>query len=223
MLKNYFLAISISFALIIGIVGCNSVSKTADSLESSEPSKATTSEEYIYNDKITEVTIPYPLELYFSSGVGGWRTAITINNDGSFSGNFHDSDMGITGEGYPNGTVSECKFEGKFTNIYQISNYAFSLTLESITTDNEQGHTYIKDGTLYETTYPYGLVNINESGENKEFILYTPEAPIDKLPEMFLTWWPLRSNEEPLEKLSLYGLLNKKDEYGFFTNPYLQE
>ena len=43
------------------------------------------------------------MEFYFSSGAGGWATVMTIDADGTFSGNFHDSDMGTTGEGYPYG------------------------------------------------------------------------------------------------------------------------
>ena len=42
----------------------------------------------------------------FSSGVGAWSTELTMLEDGTFWGNFHDSEMGETGEGYPNGTYS---------------------------------------------------------------------------------------------------------------------
>ena len=36
---------------------------------------------------------------YFSSGAGAWGTEMDISADGSFTGNFHDSEMGDTGEG----------------------------------------------------------------------------------------------------------------------------
>ena len=44
-------------------------------------------------------------EFNFSSGVGGWGTSLYIGLDGYFFGVYHDSDMGVSGEGYPNGTL----------------------------------------------------------------------------------------------------------------------
>ena len=37
------------------------------------------------------------LQFEFCSGAGGWSTDFTIEKDGSFSGVYHDSDMGIPG------------------------------------------------------------------------------------------------------------------------------
>ena len=48
----------------------------------------------------------------FSSGVGAWGTDLEVYADGSFKEVYHDSDMGVTGEGYPNGTVYLCGFSG---------------------------------------------------------------------------------------------------------------
>ena len=36
----------------------------------------------------------------FGSGVGAWGTVMKVNKDGTFSGSYHDSDMGATGDGY---------------------------------------------------------------------------------------------------------------------------
>ena len=48
----------------------------------------------------------------FSSGVGGWSTELNVGENGAFTGNFHDSEMGETGEGYPNGSMYGCLFHG---------------------------------------------------------------------------------------------------------------
>lgn len=40
----------------------------------------------------------------FSSGAGAWSEEFTIEKDGYFTGKYHDSDMGSTGEGYEKGT-----------------------------------------------------------------------------------------------------------------------
>lgn len=37
----------------------------------------------------------------FSSGAGAWGTELHIRADGSFSGQYQDSNMGETGEGHP--------------------------------------------------------------------------------------------------------------------------
>ena len=53
-----------------------------------------------------------PIDLEFSSGAGAWGTGLTLAADGSFSGEYHDSDMGDSGDDYPDGTVYLCNFPG---------------------------------------------------------------------------------------------------------------
>ena len=50
---------------------------------------------------------------------------------GSFEGSYYDADMGDRGENYPNGTVYLCNFSGKFTDITQVNDYTYSMTLEN--------------------------------------------------------------------------------------------
>ena len=45
------------------------------------------------------------MEWSFLSGVGGWSTDLHVAADGSFTGEFHDGELGETGENYPNGTI----------------------------------------------------------------------------------------------------------------------
>ena len=58
---------------------------------------------------------------YFSSGVGGWATELKVYADGTFEGHYYDSDMGDTGDDYPNGTQYDCRFKGKFSTPEQVS------------------------------------------------------------------------------------------------------
>ena len=51
-----------------------------------------------------------PSEFELSSGAGGWATILKLNKDGTFTGQYYDSDLGDTGEDYPNGTVHFCTF-----------------------------------------------------------------------------------------------------------------
>lgn len=164
-----------------------------------------------------EVSLPdtLPIEFTFASGAGGWRTVLTLNPDGSFEGSYSDSDMGDSGDGYPNGTVYVCEFSGQFDDIKQVDDHTYSMTLGEVTTSKEKDEDWIEGRIRYIASDPYGL----EDG--KEFLLYTPETPIEGLSEEFLSWWPNRytqSGEQPLETLSCYGIYNQKMGYGFFTS-----
>ncbi len=165
--------------------------------------------------KTEEILLPFEneKEFYFSSGVGGWGTILILNEDGSFEGNFHDSEMGVTGDGYPNGTCYLCRFSGKFENIEKLDDYTYSLTLKEISTEHEEGAEWIEDGVLYIASYPYGLDGGNE------FLLYTPDCPVEGLSEDFLSWWPERYNMDGAPSvLNRYSIHNLAENYGFFGN-----
>lgn len=206
------LSVTIIFAILTGCSNYRSVAEI-----SSEPTETTAEPP---TQQVTEKEEPVvldiiPLEFIFLSGAGAWSTQLTLHSDGSFDGIYHDSDMGISGEGYPHGSVFICNFSGQFDDIKQINDYSYSMTLKEITTQNQIGEEWIEDDIRYIASSPYGL----EQG--KEFILYTPETPIDELSEEFLSWWSNRyllHDKEPLITLSCYGLYNQEMGYGFFTS-----
>lgn len=154
-----------------------------------------------------------PLEFVFASGAGAWGTALTLHRDGSFEGAFHDSEMGDTGDGYPQGTVYLSEFTGRFDGIHLVNDHTWELTLAEVTAEQEEGTEWIEGGIRYAVQPPYGL----DSG--REFLLYAPETPVSELSEEFLSWWPFRSSAEEgaLETLSCYGLYNQEPGYGFFA------
>ena len=55
-----------------------------------------------------------PSSFVFASGAGGWSDVLTINNDGSFTGEFYDSDWDAETN---TETVMICNYSGRFTNI----------------------------------------------------------------------------------------------------------
>ncbi len=183
----------------------------------STPQKPSVSEESQEESKIEEDKIDYPLEMYFTSGAGAWWTKITIHANGSFEGEFQDTDMGEIGEEYPNGTVYECKFTGYFTKPEKINDYTYSLNLESLEIQGEIGETRIEDEALYKISAPYGLMNTDGTDYAKDFVLYTPNAPTAEMREEFLSWWPERFGAEPDGNLLIYGLQNLETNDGFFT------
>lgn len=151
-----------------------------------------------------------PFEFIFASGAGAWGTVMTLNGDASFSGSFHDTDMN-SGERY-DAIMYVSEFSGSFGDIKQINDYTYSMTLNNIEVQNAEKE-WTEDRILYVSTEPYGL----EQGT--EYILYTPETPLDELSEDFLSWWPdnWQREEKGLTVLGRYGLYNKDMGYGFFT------
>lgn len=123
-----------------------------------------------------------PSNFAFASGVGAWSTELTLNSDGSFTGYYHDSEMGDSNDAYPDGTVYICNFTGKFTVPVQINDYTYSLKLESLQTEGNSGEEYYENNQRFVYSEPYGLENANE------LLIYTPGSPISELPEDLTIW-----------------------------------
>jgi hypothetical protein len=149
-------------------------------------------------------------QFVFSSGVGAWQTMLDFNEDGTLKGYYSDSDMGATGEDYPNGTIYSSTFEGKFTTPVKVNEYTYSTSIEYIKFEKEVGTEEIIDGIKYIYSEPNGL------NDAKEIYIYTPKAPLNELPEGFRSWVGyLDLNDVSDEHLPFYGLYNVKTESGF--------
>ena len=155
-----------------------------------------------------------PLELVFASGVGGWGTVLTLQTDGSFTGHYSDAEMGVSSPEYPNGSCYVSEFSGRFTEILQISDYAWSMKLSELTTEKEAEQTWIEDGVRYISAEPYGVIG------GDVFILYAPGMPADEIPADCRGWWPdaYQWSKGEIEQLEGWGLYNVKAGQGFFTS-----
>lgn len=147
------------------------------------------------------------ISFVFCSGAGGWMTEMTINSDGSFQGEYHDSDMGSSGEGY-DGTIYQSKFSGQFTEPEKINEYTYSVMIQKINYENEPNTEEIKDNALYKYTEAYGLE------DTEEILIYLPGVPSTELPEEFVQWIGYDKINEDGE-LSVYGLYNVVPKNGF--------
>lgn len=85
----------------------------------------------------------------FSSGAGAWGTGMDIYADGSFSGGYHDSNMGETGEDHPYGTINISNFSGQFAQPVKVNEYTYSMRIRELSYDEEVGKEEIEDGVLY--------------------------------------------------------------------------
>ena len=156
-------------------------------------------------------------EFYFSSGAGGWYTVLYIHENGSFDGHFQDSNLGDTGESYPNGTLYCSDFTGQFTEPEKVDDMTYRFQIESIDY-LQKGEEEIKYGVLYCYGDAYGL----EGAE--DLYLYLPGSEIAGLPEGYRSWvgyYDLESTEET--ELPFYGLYNEKMEEGFSSSTPVNE
>ncbi len=168
-----------------------------------------------------------PLEMIFLSGAGAWCTGLTLNPDGAFTGDYHDSDGPIQ---------YVCQFHGKLGGFVQLTEHSWSLTLEELVLDTGHpvGEEWIEDGVRYVSSEPYGFNNQDSKAlePGAQFMLYSPEAkgyaPTDDLYGMngedensplyeFWTWWPNRHGWDPDTTLDCWGLHNLASGQGFFS------
>ena len=149
----------------------------------------------------------------FCSGAGGWSTNFYIEKDGFFHGNYHDSDMGDTGEDYPGGIVYYCDFSGHFTNLTKVDDFTYEMNLEDISYKNKVGDEEIEDGIKYIYSDAYGL-----TGTNK-FRVYIPGKPISEIKEDVYFWVKFVNEEESedADTLSIICIENVEQEEGIYS------
>lgn len=160
--------------------------KTTETKEKTTQSKTTTSQAP-QTEKTTTTAKPaaQPTILdtlvgknfVFSSGSGGWGSSLSIGPNGTFSGDYHDSDMGSTGPGYPGGTISESKVSGQFTRPHQVSPTLYEVDIENLQYEKPVGSSEIKENRKYEYSEAYGI------SKNHRMAIYLPGTPISSMPE----------------------------------------
>jgi len=197
------LLILLMIATVLGTVGCgkkpDSPPPAPEAPQAQEPQEP---------QAVASLPDDFPMVLHFSSGAGGWQTELTLNPDGTFTGQYHDSDMGSMGDGYPNGTVYICDFEGRFGNFQQAEEAALSLTLDELTVLTNESEPWIEDGIRFVPAEAYGLTG------GTEFRLYLPEYNAATLSENARMGWPLM--ESGSETLGCYALHNVTEDQTFY-------
>lgn len=152
-----------------------------------------------------------PEEYVLSSGAGGWSTELKLNDDGTFTGFYHDSDLGDMGENYPNGTIYVCNFSGSFSEPVQTDAYTWVVKMDALQTEETGGREYYEDGIRYICAEPYGLTGTDEMK------IFVEGAPVAQLPEGFLSWGWLYFDSETEDRLPCYGIYNEESECAFFS------
>ena len=143
----------------------------------------------------------------FSSGSGGWGSSLSIGPNGTFSGDYHDSDMGSTGPGYPGGTISESKVSGQFTRAHQVSPTLYEVDIENLQYEKSVGSSEIKENRKYEYSEAHGI------SKNHRMAIYLPGTPISSMPEE-LRFYSYGLIPEDSQTLPVYVI--QGDMEGFF-------
>ena len=146
----------------------------------------------------------------FSSGVGGWSTDMRLMPDGSFTGDFHDGEMGETGENYPAGTVYYCTFFGKLSLVSRENENTWKVKAEAVKLIEKPDTETIEDGVRYVTVDSvYGLA------EGDEMLLYAPGTSLDVFTDSMKMWAHVFDMQDKPVTLQDWFLYSPANDTGF--------
>ncbi len=211
-------------ALITGLAltacGQNEIEEIGISAEDGQASEEGSVEDTVADDSVAqENTEDNQLDISFadltqyeftySSGAGAWSSSFHIAKDGYFYGMYNDSDMGDTGEGYPDGTVYTSNFGGQFTNLIKVSDYIYEMTISDMTYDNTPGTEELADNMryVYETA-----AGIPEAGQ---VTLYMPKAEVSSIDSEIYQYY-LSQYDSDATVLSNPVIVSSEKESGFY-------
>ena len=149
----------------------------------------------------------------FCSGAGGWSTDMQIAPDGSFSGDYHDSEIGEYADAYPDGTIYYCSFTGKLSLVEQVNENTWKLRVDELKLEEKPGTETLADNVRYVTSEIYGL------SEGDEMLLYRPGTPVSALSEEMQFWAHVVNLENPPEELEDWFLSSEANNSGFVGFP----
>ena len=144
-----------------------------------------------------------PSKFVFTNGLA-WATEITLHDDGSFEGTHHDSEME-----YFDGTIYICNFSGKFSMPKKISEYIYSMNLETLNVEGTPGTVYYENNIKYIVSDPSGFDNASE------FLIYFPGCPLEDTSEVFLLWSSINTEIRDTMPNGVYGIFNVGGDAGF--------
>lgn len=150
-----------------------------------------------------------PSQFTFSSGAGAWATTFELSPDGTFTGQYHDSNMGDSGPGYENGTVYISQFSGKFADPQKVDDYSYTMKLDHLDVQGTAGEEYIEDNVRYICSEAYGFDDADT------FMIYLPGCPLENLPEEFLAWAFIDAETYDTIPEGMYGIYNQGGQEGF--------
>lgn len=118
--------------------------------------------------------------------------------------------MGVTGDGYENGTVYISVFDGHFKDLTPVNDHCYRMTLADISyQENEFGREEIKDGTKYVYSDAYGLTGTDT------FLVYMEGTPVSEISEEAYSWLSMANKSDT--ELTMVALVNEGQEEGIYS------
>ena len=150
------------------------------------------------------------MEWTYCSGAGGWSSDMTIQADGSFVCDYHDSDMGDSADAYPDGTLYFATFRGRMSVAEHTGENTWNIRVDELRKD--PGEEQILDGIRYIPAENCGL------SEGDIMTLYAPGTPTGALSEDMQLWaWVMYQDQQ--EVLENWFLGSEANDSGFVGYP----
>ena len=143
------------------------------------------------------------MSMVFASGAGAWSTGLDLKSDGSFTGDYHDMDMGDR-------HLYECQFSGKFTDIKKVDEYTYSCRVGELKYEKPVGETWYADEVTHEAADSYGIV------KGDQYYIHLKGKPVNKLSEQLKSWSHGVLGNDVSGSLPCNALENVKDGNTFF-------
>ena len=221
-MKKGLLALTFVSCLTVTMLGCGMVQEipsiSPESLQNSDTQTLASEEQKVENSKETEVSDEKEevsvasltfedlstRRFDFSSGVGAWGEEFTIEKDGYFTGKYFDTNMGETGEGYPDGTFYSCSYSGHFSDLTKVGEYTYEMKLSDISYKKEPGTEEIFDGTKYVYTDAYF------ADASDMFYIYLPGMPVAEMSQELYMW--VRDYNQSETELTMIVIADEENE-----------
>lgn len=119
------------------------------------------------------------------SGVGAWDVTMTVEKNGGFTVDSHDSDMGEVGPGYPDGTVYFGCLSGRIGAVTKAGEFMYRAKIKNIENETLEAER-IEDGIRYVDERLHGPV------EGEDCYIYLPGQAMKDIPEDCADWISIR-------------------------------
>lgn len=167
----------------------------------------------IYPRTVDSLPITIPTTFVYASGVGAWASVLTLNDNLSFEGEYHDSD-------FMDRYYSH--FRGRFApEIVQTGPYTYRIKLLYAETYGEGNYVNGYGVNCIYANDACGLGKLatsttGQSGYAMEYVFYTPQASTAGMDATFLATWPGRTGHSTT--LGYYAIENLSTHQGFFAS-----
>lgn len=150
----------------------------------------------------------------FVYSTGTWYNALYLQKDGTFDGILVDLNVGMTGEGYPNGSITLGEYYGGFEPPTQERPHEYRFEYKSLGNVRQPGTEQIVNGVRYYFTEPVGL-----TGGAITLLIYTPGATLSELPWGAEDWARYEGAFDSSGRLASYILYNPVQGTAFIGRP----